>query len=191
MDLCLDDDLILDYLNGLLSEEARTLLEKHLAACPECRLEIVEFRKTAAAVTELRPPSVPAAWTTAAKKRLQTETAALVAAFPVSPAPTPGTTNVFQYVFQYAVSAAGVTAGLVLLFWLVISGTVQHWLPGLSTTALGISEFRAARTVNLVAWILSLHALLLVPSIIDDIYRLVHRGGRKSGRGSSAGFLAC
>ena len=62
---------------------------------------------------------------------------------------------------------------------------------GLSTAALGIIKPRAARTVDLVALILSLHALIFVPSIIDNIYQLVRRRGRKIPRGASAGFFAC
>jgi hypothetical protein len=89
------------------------------------------------------------------------------------------------------VIAAGVIAALVLLLWLVIGGTAQRWLPGLSTAALGISNPRAARTIDLVALILSLHALMFVPSIIDNIYQLVRRGGRRTRPGSSAGFFAC
>jgi hypothetical protein len=61
-----------------------------------------------------------------------------------------------------------------------MGGTVQRWLPGLSAAGLGITEPRAVRTVSLVTWILSLHALLFVPSIIDNIYRLVRREGRRS-----------
>jgi len=172
VDSCLDDAIKSDYLNGLLSEEERILFEEHLASCPGCRREILEIRKTAAAVAGLTPPSVPAAWTTAAKDRLRAKRSSPVVAVRLSPAHTTRRTDVVQY----AVIAAGVTAGLVLLFWLVMGGLVQRWLPGLSTAALGISGPRAARTVDLVVWILSLHALLLVPSIIDNLYRLVRRG---------------
>jgi len=186
MDFCLEDALKLDYLNGTLSEKERTLFEEHLAACPGCRREIVELRKTVAAVSGLTPPSVPAAWTAGAKDRLREKRSSPVAAVPWSPAPSRRRTNVFQY----AVIAAGVTAGLVLLFWLVRGGAIQRWLPGLSAAGLGISEPRAARTVDLVAWILSLYALIFIPSIIDNIYRLVRRGGRRGRPGSSAGFFS-
>jgi anti-sigma factor RsiW len=186
MDFCLDEALKLDYLNELLSEKERTLFEEHIAFCPGCRQEILELRKTAAAVGGLTSPSVPAAWTAAAKDRLRAKRSSPVAAIPLSPAPTRRGTNVFQY----TVIAAGVTAGLVFLLWLVMSGAVQRWLPGFSAAALGVSEPRAARTVDLIAWILSLHTLLFVPSIIDNIYRLVRRAGRRSHPGSSAGFFA-
>ena len=187
MDFCLDDALKLDYLNGLLSEKERSLFEEHLGACPGCRQEIVELRKTMAAVAGLTPPSVPEAWTAAAKDRLRVKRSSPVAEVPLIPAPIRRLTNVFQY----AVIAAGVTAGLVLLFWLVMGGAVQRWLPGLSAAALGISEPRAARTVHLVTWVLSLHALMFVPSIIDNIYQLVRRGGCRKPPGSSAGLFAC
>jgi anti-sigma factor RsiW len=182
----MDDALKLDYLNGLLSEKERSLFEEHLAACPGCRREIVELRKTAAAVAGLTPPPVPAAWAAAAKDRLRPKRSSLVSSVLGRPAPARRRTNVFQY----GVIAAGVTAALGLLLWLVMGGTVQRWLPGLSTTALGISDPRAARTVDLVALILSLHALMFVPSIIDNIYQLVRRGGRRTRSGSSAGFFA-
>jgi anti-sigma factor RsiW len=175
MDLCLDDALKLDYLNGTLSERERTVFEGHLAACPGCRLEIVELRKTAAVLAGLMSPPVPAAWAAAAKDRLRAESYSPVPLVPSSPAPTRRRTNVIQY----AVIAAGAIAGLVLLFRLVLGGTVQRWLPGLSTAALGISEPRAARTLELVTWIVSLHALMLGPSIIDNIYLLMRRGGRR------------
>ena len=68
-------------------------------------------------------------------------------------------------------------AGLVLVFRLVLEGTVQRWLPGLSTAALGISEPRASRTLDLVSWVLSLQALMFVPSIIDNVYLLVRGTG--------------
>jgi len=182
MDLCLDDALKLDYLNGTLSEGERTVFEEHLAACPGCRLEIVELRKTAAVVAGLTPPPVPAGWTDAAKDRLRAKSSSPVPAVPSSPAPTRRRTNVIQY----AVTAAGAIAGLVLLFRLVMGGTVQRWLPGLSPAALGISEPGAARTLELVTWIVSLHALMLVPSIIDNIYLLTRRGGRRRHLGRSA-----
>jgi len=178
MDFCVDDALKLDYLNGLLGEKEKALFEEHLAACPECRREIVELRKTAEAIASLTPPSVPAAWPAAAKDRLRAKGTSPAAAVPLRPAPARPRTNVLLY----AVITGGVIAGLVLLFWLVLGGTVHRWLPGLSTAALGISDPRAARTVNLVAWILSLQALLFVPSIIDNIYRLVRRGKGFSSR---------
>ena len=181
MDFCLDDALKLDYLSGMLSEKERTLFEKHLAACPGCRREIVELRRTAAAVAGLTPPSVPAAWTSAAKDRLRAKRSSPAAAVPLRPAPSRRRTNIFQY----AVIAAGVIAGLILLFWLVMGGTIQRWLPGLSAAALGISEPRAARMVDLVTWILSLHALIFVPSIIDNIYRLVQSDRGRSHPASS------
>jgi anti-sigma factor RsiW len=187
MDTCLDDALKLDYLNGLLSGKDRTRFEEHLAACPGCRREIVELRNTVTAVAGLKPPSVPMAWTAAAKDRLRAKRSSLASPVPGRPAPARQRTNVFQY----GVVTAGVTAALVLLLWLVMGGTVQRWLPGLSTAALGISDPRAARMIDLVALILSLHALIFVPSIIDNIYQLVRRGGRRTHSGSSAGFLAC
>jgi len=187
MDFCLDDALKLDYLNGLLSEKERTLFEEHLAACPGCRREIVELGNTVTAVAGLKPPSIPTAWTAAAKDRLRAKRSSLASPVPGRPAPARRRTNVFQY----GVIAAGVIAALVLLLWLVIGGTAQRWLPGLSTAALGISNPRAARTIDLVALILSLHALMFVPSIIDNIYQLVRRGGRRTRPGSSAGFFAC
>jgi anti-sigma factor RsiW len=183
----LDDALKLDYLNGMLSEKERILFEEHLAACPRCRREMVELRKTAAAVAGLTRPSVPAAWTAAAKDRLRAKRPSPGSQVPARPAPARRRTNVFQY----GVIAAGVTAALVLLLWLVMGGTVQRWLPGLSTAALGISEPRAARIIDLVALILSLHALMFVPLIIDNIYQLVRRGGRRTHPGPSAGFFAC
>jgi len=187
MDTCSDDALKLDYLNGLLSEKERTLFEEHLAACPGCRREIVELRKTGDAVAGLKPPSVPAAWTATAKDRLRAKRSSPLIAVPAEPALVRPRTNVLQY----GVVAAGVTAAFALLLWLVMGGTVQRWLPGFSTAALGISDPRAARIINIVALILSLHALMFVPSIIDNIYQLVRRGGRRTRPGSSAGFFAC
>ncbi len=187
MDFCLDEALKLDYINGMLSEEERTLFEKHLAACPECRREIDGLRDTAAAVANLTPPSVPAAWTAAAKARLQAKRPSPVPTAPLSPASTRRSTNIFQY----ALISTGVIAALALLSWLVLGGAVQRWFPGLSTASLGISGSRAARTVDLIALVLSLHTLIFVPSIIDNIYRLVRRGGRRSHPGSSAGFFVC
>ena len=62
MDACSDDALRLDYLNGLVSEKERARFESHLAACPECRRDIEDLRKTAAAVAALGIPAVPEAW---------------------------------------------------------------------------------------------------------------------------------
>ncbi len=186
MDTCLDDALKLDYLNGLLSERERARFEAHLAACPGCRREVDALRNTAAAVAGLTPPSVPEAWTAAAKDRLRAKQPSPAAA-PAGPAPARRRTNVFQY----ALITAGVIAALVLFFGLIIGGTVERWLPGLSAAALGISEPRAARTVDLVTWVLSLHALIIVPLIIDNIYRLARRSGRRSHPRSSARFFAC
>lgn len=168
MGYCLDDAQKLDYLNGMLSEEERVLFEKHLALCPGCRREIAELRKMADAVAALTLPTAPAAWAAAAKDRLRAKGSSSIAAAPPSPALPRRRTNVLRYV----AIAACVTAGFVLLFWLFMGETVQRWLPGLSTAALGISEPRAARTANLAIWILSLHALLFIPSIIETIYQL-------------------
>ena len=187
MAFCPDENIKLDYLNGKLSEKESSRLEEHLAACPECRREIAALRETAAAVAGLTPPSVPDAWAAAAKDRLRAMKSSPVAAVPSRPASLGRKTNVFQY----GAIAAGVTAGLVLLFWLVMGGAVRSWLPGLSATALVITEPRAARIVDIVTWVLSLHALVFVPSIVDNIYRLVRRGDRKFHFGSSAGFFAC
>ncbi len=176
MDICLDNALKLDYLNGLLSEKDRVRFEEHLAACPECRREIDGLRHTAAAVADLTPPSVPDAWIDAAKDLLRTKESSLIAPIPERPAPLRRRTNIFLY----ALISAGVTAVLVFLSWLVLGGTVQRWLPGLSTAALGITESGAARTVDLVAMILSLYSLMLIPSIIDNIYLLVRKSGRKT-----------
>jgi anti-sigma factor RsiW len=186
MDFCVDDALKLDYLNGLLAEKERALFEEHLAACPECRREIAELRNTVAAVSGLTPPSVPEAWAAAAKDHLRSEGPPSVSPLPDSPAPVRRGTNVFQY----ALISAAVTAAIALLLWLVLGGTVERWLPGLSAAAMGISDPRAARTVNLVAVVLSLHAMLFVPSIIDTIYRLVRQGGRRTRRGTPVGFMA-
>jgi len=173
MDICSDDALKLDYLNGLLSEKDRVRFEEHLAVCIECRLEIEGLRQTAAAVADLTPLSVPDAWTAAVKDRL---------AVPSRPAPVHRITNIFLY----ALISAGVTAVLVLLTWLVLGGTIQRWLPGLSTAALGITEPRAARIIDLIAMILSLYSLMLIPSIIDNIYLLVRKGGRRTSADSFA-----
>jgi anti-sigma factor RsiW len=169
----LDDVLKLDYLNGVLSGGDRALFEEHLAACPACRREIDELRKTAAAVAGLTPPAVSAAWTAAAKDRLRAKALA-AAVVPPGPALARRRTNVFQY----AAIALCVTGGLALLFGLVMGSPVRSWLPDL-TAALGIPGPSAARAARLVVWILSLHALLLVPSIIDNVYGLVTRDGRK------------
>jgi len=178
MDPCLDDVLKLDYLNGTLSGGDRALFEEHLAACPACRREIVELRETAAAVAGLTPPAVPAAWTAAAKDRLRAESPILAAAAPSRLISARRRTSVFQYAFV----TAGVTAGLALLFWLAMGGTVRGLLPGLSAAGLGISDPSVARTVSLVVGVLSLHALLFVPSIIENVYRLVRRAGRRGRR---------
>jgi anti-sigma factor RsiW len=180
MDICMDDALKVDYLNGLLPAKARILFEEHLAACPACRREMAELRRTAAAVAGLTPPSVPGAWTAALKDRLRAMRPSSVAAVPLSRAPTRRRTRILQY----AVVTTGVAAGLGLLFWLVMGGTAQPWLSGLSAAGPGISEPGVARTVGLITWILSLHALLFVPSIVDTICRLVRRdGGRSRGGG--------
>lgn len=181
MDPCLDDALKLDYLNGTLSEGERALFEEHLAACPECRREIADLRRTTGAVAELTLPPVPAAWSAAAKGRLRAESPFRDGAIPPLPQPARPRTNVLQY----AAIAAGVAGGLAILFWLVLGGAARSWLPDLSAT-LGISGPRAVRTVGLVTWILSLQSLLLVPSIIDNVYRISRRGGRRSRKASSS-----
>ena len=175
MDICSDDALKLDYLNGSLSENDRVRFEEHLAACADCRREIEGLRQTAAAVADLTPPSVPDAWIDAAKDFLRTKESSLIAPIPERPGPVRRRTNIFLY----ALISAGVIAALGFLSWLVLGGTVQRWRPGLSTAALGITEPQTARTVDLLATILSLYSLILVPSIIDNIYLLVRKSSRK------------
>jgi anti-sigma factor RsiW len=180
MDLCLDDALKLDYLNGTISEKGRTRFEKHLDACPACRREIAGLQGTAAEVAGLTPPSVPGPWTTAAKARLRKKasSAGVIAKDTVL---VRRRTNVFLY----AAIAAGFVGGLVLLFGPVLGAAAGSWIADLSA-ALGISGLRSARTAGLVFGILSLHTLLFVPSIIDNVYRLVRRGGRRNRPASSA-----
>jgi anti-sigma factor RsiW len=184
MDFCMDDALKLDYLNGTLPDKERARFERHLAACPACRREIAGLRRTASAVSALTRPSVPPAWIAAAKDRLRTKGSSAVAALSSSPAVARQRTNVFQY----AAIAASITGGLAVLFGLVLGAAVGSWIPELSA-ALGISGPRAARTTGLIVGILALHALLFVPSIIDNIYRLVRRGGRRSRPASSPCLL--
>ena len=87
MDICSDDALKLDYLNGLLSGKDRVRFEDHLAACPDCRREIEGLHQTAASVADLTPPSVPDAWTAAAKDLLRTKRSSIVVPIPERPAP--------------------------------------------------------------------------------------------------------
>lgn len=181
MDPCLDDALRLDYLNGTLPEMERMVFEKHLDACPACRREIDGLRRAAAAVAELRSPSVPAAWAAAAKARLRAKALTAGAVVSSSPYPERRRTNVLQY----AAIAAGITGGLVLIFGLALGATAGSWIPDLPD-ALGISGDRAARTAGLVVGILSLHALLFVPSIVDNVYRIVRRGGRRNRQAPSS-----
>jgi len=176
MDFCWDEALKWEYLNGLLSEIDKAHFEKHLAECMACRGEIEELRKTAALLEGMRPPSFPEAWTASAKDHLRIRDSSFVAPVPLSSTPPRIRPNFFLYI----VITTGVIAGLSLLFWLVMGGTVQHWLPGLSTASLGISQPSIARTVELITWILSLYSLIFVPSIIDNIYQLMQRGRRRS-----------
>jgi len=186
MRLCSDDAAKLDYLNGTLSERERTAFEEHLVACPGCRLEIVHLRTTAIAVRGLTLPAVPADWTDAAKERLRARRASVIPAVPSRPAPRGRWTDVSAY----ALTGASAIAGLVLVFRLVMGGMIQRWLPGLSAAALGISEPGAARTAELVAWIVSLHALVLLPSVIDSLYVLVWGSGRRKHPGRSYASFA-
>jgi hypothetical protein len=117
--------------------------------------------------------------------RLRAERASRAAQVPAGPVPARRRTNIFQY----GAAAAGVTAALALLLWLAIGGTGGRWLPGLATAALGITDPRAARTVDLVALVLSLHALLLVPSIIDSICQIARRDGRRGRPRTSGGLI--
>ena len=176
MDICSDDALKLDYLNGLLSQEDRHRFEEHIAGCPACRRELDGLCNTAAAVADLTPPSVPPDWTAATKDLLRKKASSLITPFPSKPALGRRRTNIFLY----ALISVVVTAVLALLSWLVLGGTVQRWLPGLSTAALGITEPRAARAVDLIAMILSLYSLMLVPSIIDNIYLVIRQSRRKT-----------
>jgi predicted anti-sigma-YlaC factor YlaD len=186
MDACPDDALRLDYLNGLVSEKERARFDSHLAACPECRRDIEDLRKTAAAVAALGIPPVPEAWAAAAKDRLRAKGASPAAPTPGWLAPALRKTSLFQF----GLVASGVIAALGFLLWLVLRGTVERWLPGLSAAGLGISDPRAARTADLVVWILSFHALLLVPSVIDGIWGLARRDARRSRPGRASGFFA-
>ncbi|MBM3312288.1 MAG: hypothetical protein FJY80_12370 [Candidatus Aminicenantes bacterium] len=144
MDFCAAEALKLDYVNGRLSEKDGALFEEHLAVCPACRGEVLELRETAAAMAGLARPPVPPAWTAAVKGRLELKRHA--------PARRRAS------LFLYAAISAGVTAAVVLLFWLGPRGTSDR-----------------------ITWFLSLPSLLFVPSIIDNIYRLVRRGVRRTG----------
>lgn len=160
--------------------DVRQRLERHLEGlAPKYALPIALFyfegmtyqeidglRQTAAALAALTLPSAPAAWTNAAKTRLRARSTAPVAAIPVRPAHARPRTAVLQY----SAIAAGAVASLVLLVGLVTGGMVRGGDP------------HAARAVQLVTWVLSLHALVVVPLIIDDVYLLVRSGSRRRQR---------
>jgi len=187
MKICVDEELKLDYLNGLLSENERIRFEEHLSACPDCRRELEELQTILASLADLPHPSAPDVWVDAAKALLKGERSAFGSQATASPAPIHGGTKIFQYVLIAAI----VTAATGILFWMAMSGTIQRWLPGFSTAALEISDPQTARTVNIVAMIVSLHALLFIPSIIDNLYQLIRRRGRKVPHETSIGFFAC
>lgn len=187
MNACMDDALKLDYLNGLLSKDERARVEEHLAGCPDCRRELRNLQVIRASLADLPRPAVPDAWVVTAKARLKEETSAFDFRATASPAPVRSGAKIFQYILV----AAGVTAATSFFVWLVMSGTIQHWLPGLSTTAPGIANPRTARTVDIVVLIVSLHSLLFIPSIIDNLCQLIRRRGRKVSRETSIGFSLC
>jgi anti-sigma factor RsiW len=189
MSQCTDEATKLDYLNGRLPEDERIGFEKHLSGCPECRGEIEGLKGVLASITDFRQPAATDALVSAAKARLREETIVRAPAVktPGSPARARGRTNVFHY----ALITSGVTAAVALLVWLVVGGVVERWLPGLSTTALGISNPRVARAVDIVTLIFSLHALLFVPSIIENIYQLVSGRRRRVRSGPTLGFFTC
>ena len=189
MSHCTDETTKLDYLNGRLPEPERIRFENHLSGCPECRGEIEGLKGVLASLAEFRQPAAPEALVSAAKACLREETSvhAPAAKTAGSPSRARGQTNVFQY----ALITSGVTAAVALLIWLVVGGVVERWLPGLSTAALGISDPRVARAVDIVTLIFSLHALLFVPSIIENIYQLVRGRRRKIQSGSTLGLFAC
>ncbi len=182
MSTCKDDTIKLDYLNGLLSGAARARMEKHLAVCPDCRRELDALRSVLDSLASLPRPVASEAWGTAAKARLR-EASACAPQF--LPGCSPGRNR--MDIFQYVLIAAGITASAGILFWLVAAGVIEQWFPGLSKAAYGISAPRDGRTVQIVVSILSLHALLFIPSIIENLYQLVRR--RRRGRGTPPGTM--
>jgi len=156
-----DEGFKMDYINGLAEEKDRIAFEEHLAACRDCRFEIAGLRSTVTALVDLGSPPVPGPWIAAARERLRRSEAPPV--------------RRFTGIFQYAMISAGVVVTLTLLFWLMCGWLLRGWAPGLSPDALGIPELRTTRAVEIILWILSLHTLLFVPSIIDDIYRLLRQ----------------
>lgn len=179
----MDDALKLDYLNGLLCENERARVEEHLAGCPDCRRELDDLQVIRISLAGLPRPAAPNAWVVTARDRLR-ETSSCPQWTSLSRIPACGRTNIFHYVLI----AAGVTAVAGLLIWLVMGGMIEGWFPGLSTAALGISNPRAARTVDIVALIFSLHSLLFIPSIIENLYQLVCRRERRVPPGTMIGI---
>ncbi|MFO0581729.1 MAG: zf-HC2 domain-containing protein [Anaeromyxobacter sp.] len=53
-------ELVTDYLEDRMAEDARTRLELHLAYCPPCRVYVEQVRTTVAVVGKLTEESVPA-----------------------------------------------------------------------------------------------------------------------------------
>jgi anti-sigma factor RsiW len=59
-------DFIMDYLEGELPADVRTLFERHLARCPDCHRYLAQYRETTAAGKDAfaepdgeLPPDIP------------------------------------------------------------------------------------------------------------------------------------
>lgn len=53
-------DLLMDYLEGVLSAELRAAIEAHVAGCPRCVAFIASYRETPRILREATAAAVPA-----------------------------------------------------------------------------------------------------------------------------------
>ncbi len=53
-------DLLMDYLEGMLSADLRSALEAHVAGCPQCIAFIASYRQTPRILREATATALPA-----------------------------------------------------------------------------------------------------------------------------------
>jgi hypothetical protein len=109
------------YLDGEIQEEARAIVEAHLARCPACSKELRSLRSVASALAPRESAVVPAALWTAIEERLDQAATA---------APRPSAAPRTIRLLRRPIAAA---ASIVLAVGLGLAGIV--WLAGTTSTA--------------------------------------------------------
>ena len=166
MNFCEMDALKLDYINGLLSGRKKKKFQRHLDSCVTCHNEVGELAILAARLGQHPRPQAE-------------EISASLVISNTRLRPTSKRPALF---WLYFLSIAAVLSVLSLLIVAVHIEGIRVWVSSrLSGSFVKIQEFMSmtdkgeTKVFQFLLLILSLSSLVLIPSIVENLYLLMRR----------------